>query len=55
MEEKNIKRKECRLVYHIPAIEDVRPDIHYIQELITYEDNTTKKYDIINVSTLNKA
>ena len=22
---------------------------------ITYEDNTTKKYDIINVSTLNKA
>lgn len=41
MEEKNIKRKECRLVYHIPAIEDVRPDIHYIKELITYEDNTT--------------
>ncbi|EPU3828997.1 3'-5' exonuclease [Campylobacter coli] len=40
--EKQILRKECRFVVHVPAIEGYREDFHYIKELIVYDDGTTE-------------
>lgn len=34
--------RECKFVFHLPAINDVRVDTHVIKELLTYSDGRTE-------------
>jgi hypothetical protein len=41
MGNREIVSRECKFVVHIPA-DGIRPDMHYVKEILTYSDGTSK-------------